>query len=40
MKTRGWEGWLAVSFLADTVAALFATVAALDSSLCCRQYAC
>jgi hypothetical protein len=40
MKTRSWEGWLAVFFLADTIASLFATVAALASSLRYRQYAC
>jgi hypothetical protein len=40
MKTRGWEGWLVVSFLADTAATLFAAVAALASSLCHHQYAC
>jgi hypothetical protein len=39
MKTRGWEGWLIVSFLADTAAALFTAVAALASSLRRRQYA-
>jgi hypothetical protein len=44
MKTRGWEGWLVVSFIADTTATLFATlfatVAASASSLCHHQYAC
>jgi hypothetical protein len=40
MKTRGWEGWLVVSFIDDTTATLFATVAASASSLCHRQYAC
>jgi hypothetical protein len=40
MKTRGWEGWLVASFLADAVTTLFAAVAALASYLCRRQYAC
>jgi hypothetical protein len=37
-EDRPWEGWLIVSFLADTVAALFAVVAASVSSLRPRQY--
>jgi hypothetical protein len=28
MKTRGWEGWFVVSFLADAATALFGTIAA------------
>jgi hypothetical protein len=40
MKTGPWEGWLVVSFLADTVAALFAVVAASASSLHHHQYVC
>jgi hypothetical protein len=39
MKTRGWEGWLIVSFLADAAATLFAAVVASASSLCRYQYA-
>jgi hypothetical protein len=39
MKTRGWECWLIVSFLADAVIALFIAIAAMASSLCHRQYA-
>jgi hypothetical protein len=33
MKTRGWEGWFIASFLADTAAALFGTIAASAYSL-------
>jgi hypothetical protein len=40
MKTRVWEGWLVVSFLADANASLFIIVAASTSSIHCRQYAC
>jgi hypothetical protein len=39
MKTRGWEGWLIVSFLA-IAAALFTVVTTLASSLHHCQYAC
>jgi hypothetical protein len=39
MKTRGWEGWLAISFLANAIVALFAAVAASASSPRRHQYA-